>query len=172
MRKFLAVFLISLMAFTGSIAVADTIDLSGLTADELQSVIDAARLELTKYHPSVSEGVVLHEDEYIRITHTGVVEIDMIGSLNVGVIVENLSDKNLLISVSNVSCNGWAIWDATASVPANKKAKTSLSFMSAATDAELATVDDLQDIEGDIVLIDESSFMSVGDTAHVLWTFE
>ena len=91
--------------------------------------------------------------------------------MTVSVIVENLSDINLSVILENVSCNGWSIWDASVSVPANKKTKESFSFMSAIEDAELKTAEDVKDIEADLYYYDSDTWDNVIDPIHITWLF-
>jgi hypothetical protein len=170
MRRLFALVLVFVLMFC-SVATAESIDLSAMTQEELIALIDNARLELTKYLPEAADGTILHEDENVRVTFTGNIELDDYGYLNVDVIVENLSDHNLSVILQNVSCNGWAVWDASVDAPANKKAKASFSFMNAAADAELTSAEDVQDIEADLCCLDSDTWDYVGESAHVIWNF-
>ena len=171
MRKLVVMIMVVLMVF-GGVACAEEIDLSGMTEDQLVALIDDARLELTKYHPSVADGSVLYEDENVCITLTGAPEVDDYGSLMLNVVVENHSDHNLGIVLENVSCNGWAIFDGYVSAPAGKKAKETFDFINAVTDADLASGEDVQDVEGVMRYFDSDTFDNVVDSIHVAWTFE
>ena len=170
MKKVFSIVLAVLMLF-GMMAVAEGVDFSTLSEEELKELIDEARLEMTKYHPLVTEGTLLYEDENITITCTGPLELDEYGYLYVPVIVENHSDKNLSIILQNVSCNGWAIYDGFLDVPANKKAKEQAYFMDAATDAELESAEDVQDIEADLHYYDDETYENVIEPVHVAWSF-
>lgn len=171
MKKLISLFLIALMLLCGVESYAEEIDLSGMTEEQLITLINNARLELVKYHPSAMDGTVLYEDDNVRITLVGSPEIDDYDSLLLHVIVENHTDHNLTVSLRNVSCNGWAIWDAGLSVPANKKIKGDFDFMSAVTDAELESGDDVQDVEADLEYFDSDTWDDIGEPVHVVWTF-
>ena len=95
----------------------------------------------------------------------------MFDSLNVNVIIENITDSNIIIGFNEASCNGWAIWEATASVPAGKKAKVDLSFMDAVNDAELNDVSDVKDISCTIRYFDEDTFETLCETEPQTWLF-
>ena len=86
-------------------------------------------------------------------------------------ILENDSDHNLTVSLRNVSCNSLGIWDAVISVPANKRIKGDFDFMSAATDAELESGDDVQEVEADLYYDDSDTWDDIGGPAHVVRTF-
>lgn len=170
MRRLFALILVALLAFC-STASAESVDLTAMSQEELIALIDNARLELTKYLPEATDGTILYEDENVRLTFTGNIEIDEYSSLRLDVIVENFSDHNLAVILQNVSCNGWAIFDATVSVPANKKAKGTFDFMDAASEAELEAPEDVQDIEADLSYSDSDTWDTVADGMHVNWNF-
>ena len=142
-----------------------------MTEEQLIALINSARLELVKYHPSAEDGAVRYEDDNVRITLTGSSELDDFDSLLLHVILENVNDHNLMVSLRTVSCNSWGIWDAVISVPANKRIKGDFDFMSAATDAELESGDDVQDVEADLYYDDSDTWDHIGGSAHVVWTF-
>ena len=171
MRRLFALVLVFILMFC-SVASAESIDVSAMTQEELQAVIDQARLEMTKFIPEVADGTVLYEDENICITFTGTIEVDMdYDQMSISVVVENYTDKNLAVNLENVSCNGWAIWETMVDCPANKKAKERFSFMDAVIDAELTSAEDVQDIEGDLYYIDTETWERVADEVHVTWNF-
>ena len=41
-----------------------------MTEEQLIALMNSARLELVKYHPSAEDGAVLYEDDNVRITLT------------------------------------------------------------------------------------------------------
>lgn len=171
MRKLFAAFLVFLMVFSSSAVMAENVDLSAMTADELISLIDDARLELSKYIPAVADGMVLYEDENTKITLNGELLIEY-GNLVVPVIIQNYTDRNLIVSFNNSSCNGWDIREATLSVNANKKAKEEATFYSAEEDADLTSVDDVEDITCTIHYFDEDDWnYSVEIEEPVIWLF-
>jgi hypothetical protein len=171
MRKLFAAFLVFLMVFSSSAVMAESVDLSAMTADELVSLIDDARLELSKYLPVVADGVVLYEDENIKITLNGEISIEY-GDLVVPVIIQNYTDRNLLIGLNNASCNGWDIMEGSLSVNASKKAKDEITFYSAEEDADLTSVDDVEDITCTIRYFDDDDWdYSVESDEPVIWLF-
>lgn len=172
MKKLITLVLTAVMMVSGMIAAAEGIDFSALSAEELQNIITQARFELTKYHPLAADGSILYEDENVRVTYTGAIVLDeMFDQMEIKVIVENLSEKNLNVALDNVSCNGWSIWEASVEVPAGKKAKESFFFMNAMTDAELAEAEDVKDIEADLYYYDSDTWDNVIDPVHVIWLF-
>lgn len=172
MKKLVILAMVALMVFCGSVACAEGVDLDGMSEEQLVALIDDARLALVKYHPSVTDGAVLYEDENVVVTLAGAPEVDDYGSLLLNVVVENHSDHNLMICLENVSCNGWSIFETAVSVPANKKAKETFDFMGAAEDADLESGEDVQDVEGDLYYFDSDTYDRVAESVHVTWTFE
>ena len=43
--------------------------------------------------------------------------------------------------------------------------------MSAVTDAELESGDDVQDVEADLEYFDSDTWDDIGESVHVVWTF-
>lgn len=170
MKRILSALMVCVLLFCCGFASAE-VDLSKLSETELRALIDAAYLEMVKYHPAASDGSILDEDEYIRVIFTGKMELDMFDSLNISVIVENLTDKNIIIGFNDAACNGWAIWEATASVPANKKAKADLSFMNAVVDAELSDVSEVKEISCTLHCFDSDTIDTLFDSAPQIWYF-
>lgn len=171
MRRLFAAFLAVLFCLGSSIAFADGIDFSSMTEQELLDVIDMARLELTKYQAYATDGTVLYEDEHIKITLNGDLEMEY-ASLVMHVIIENYSDKNLIISFDHASCNGWDIYEATASVNAQKKARCDVSFYDAGEAADLTGPEDVEDISCQIRYFDEDDWeFSVDSEEPLVWLF-
>ena len=170
MKKIIAMLLVAMMVFGGSVVSAEGIDLSVMTQEELVALINDARLELTKYLPEAAEKTILFEDENIRLTFTGA-ELDDYGDFGINVIVENLSDKNLIIGVENASLNGWAIDATSVAAPANKKAKECFWIFDATENTDLVTVEDLMDIEADLYCYDSDSYDYINEGIHIVWNF-
>lgn len=171
MKKFVSLLLLVLMLTSTFVyAEASTIDLSAMTKEELIALIDDARLELSKYLPYAEKGTVLYEDEHIKITLNGELELEY-GCLLMPVIIENYSDRELLVSFDRSSCNGWDILESATNVSANKKAKTDIMFLDAEEAAELSSVDDVTDITATIHLFDNDDIMWSFESEPITWLF-
>lgn len=173
MKKFAALFLALIMALSMTAALAegaDTIDLSGKTAEELIALIDQARNALAELMPPLADGEVLYEDENVTITLNGAPSIEY-GSLVLPIIIVNHTDRNLLISMDNVSINGWDVSGGTTSVSASKKARTEIDFYDAEEAAELKDVADLEDVTGKLSYFDEDDWNWDFEGTSVTWTF-
>lgn len=170
MRRFITLLLVLLLAIP-TFAAAEVPDLSVMTEAELYQLIDAARLELTKFNPIAAKGTVLYEDECVRITYTGGMSLSNSGTLDIPVIVENMTDKKLLISLRNASCNGWAVDTIGIDVPAGKKAKDTFSIRDADEDAGLTSAVDVQEIECMISYTDMDTHRTVAEVGSVVWLF-
>lgn len=162
--------MLALLLGTGT-ALAEEIDFSGRTAQELLAIIDAARNELALQLPPVSEGETLYEDENLTITLTGAPAIEY-GNLVLPVVIVNKTDRNLLISFDNSSCNGWDVLAGTASVSASKKAKEEIELYSVEEDADLTDAADLTDVTCRISYFDADDWeWSYECEDSVVWTF-
>ena len=170
MRRLFALVLVSIL-MSCSVASAEAIDLTAMSQDELIALIDNARLELSKYLPYAEKGTVLYEDENIKITLNGEITFDDYDNMLVDIIIENYSSYNLLISTDNASCNGWDINSATASVSANKKAKATLDFYDAVIDADLSSVEDVEDITCSIRYFDSDGNGFRFTSEAIVWNF-
>ena len=174
MRKLTALILALLLAFGGAAAMAEDtqeIDLSGMDASQLVALINQARTALAELLPPVVDGTTLYEDENISITLNGEAYIEY-GSLVLPIIVVNHTERNLLISLDNVSVNGWDVSGGTASVSAGKKAKEEFDFYDAEEDAELKDVSELTDVTCTISYFDSDDYDWDVEGTVVTWTFK
>mgnify|MGYP000871880401 CR=1 FL=1 len=135
---------------------------------EYLSQLSSERYRLTWIAP---DGTVLYEDESVRLILVGAPEINEYDNLTLRVIVENMTDHNLMVSLENLSCNGWSISDDSISVPAKKKAKEIFEFYDAVTDAEIEKAEDVQDIEGSLYYFDTDTYDTLLEPVHFSWVF-
>lgn len=165
---------IDVSAVTAALSKANSgeeFDLSALTEDELWDVIAAARMELGKYNPAIAEGVVLYEDENIKITLNADPYIDEYGTLTLAVIVENFTDMNIIASIDNCQINGWDCYGPTVSVTAGGKSKTEMDFYDVAEDAEVNDISELQEIKGVISYFDTDTYETIYESERQSWLF-
>lgn len=156
------------------------IDLSGMSDGELQALIDAAKQELAgrtgaapESSDAVGDGSILYEDENLRITMNGVMELNDYGELVINVILENLTERNLIISLENASCNGWDVYEPVVSVSANGKSKDAFEFYDIETDAEISSADEVETIKGQIRYFDQDDYdFTVENSEFVTWNFK
>ena len=155
------------------------IDLTALSDTELQALIDDARRELASRSGGASaseiceNGSVLYEDASIRITMSGELELSEYDELILPIVIENLTDRNLIISLEHASCNGWEISSPVASVSAGKKARDTFEFYDIVEDAGLTSVEDVQEIEGIIRYFDEDDYdFTVENESTLVWRFQ
>ncbi len=143
-----------------------------MTEEELQSVIDQARLAMTKYHPLVEDGTVLFSDKSVSITYTGNCSIDMFGDFVADVVITNNTNSQILFSLEEASCNGWAV-DISVSpkIPAGKKAKGVIRIQDIAESTDITTIDDIKDIEAKIHYFDTTTFNNLIKPQRVVWNF-
>ena len=143
-----------------------------MTEEELQAVIDQARIAMTKYHPLVEEGTVLYSDKNISVTYTGNCSIDWYGDLIIDVIITNSTNKNIRVCLEDESCNGWAVdTGISEAIPAHKKAKTRFKVYGIKEKADITSVEEVEEIEAALYYFDEATYDNMIQRQHVLWQF-
>lgn len=171
MKRIAAWVLALVMMLGGSVALAEDIDFSGKTVQELLNIIDAARTELALQLPPVSDGETLYEDDNLVMTLNGEPAIEY-GNLVLPVIIVNKTDRNLLISFENSSCNGWDVLAGSVSVSASKKARADIELYCVDEDADLADVSELEDVTCFIRYFDDDDWEWYYECEDSLvWTF-
>lgn len=171
LSRFLASFLIAVLLVPVS-AFSAGLDYDKMTEEELQAVIDQARIAMTKFHPLVEEGTILYSDKNISVTYTGNCSIDMFGTLIIEIIITNSTDKNIRVCLEDESCNGWAVNTIiSGSVPAGKKAKSQFKVSDIENAAGVTSVEDVKEIEASIYYFDEATYDNMIKRQHVLWQF-
>lgn len=123
--------------------------------------------------PKPKTDLVLYKDSNILITSTGDIELSFMGTLEIGVIVENKSNRNIIISFDNVCCNDWALSSGEyADIPAKKKARESLTFYNADEDANIDSIYDVKTIEMDMYYYDADTWADLIKPVHLKWEYK
>lgn len=116
---------------------------------------------------------ILYKDSNITVTATGDIELDMFGTLEIGIIVENKSSKNINVSFDNVCCNDWTLSSlAVTSVPAQKKARDTISFYDADEDAGIDSIYDIKTIEMDLSYYDSDTWKDLIKPVHITMNYQ
>ena len=173
MKRFVALVLALLMALSMTAALAeesDALDLSGKTIDELIWIINQARAELAMRLPPVVDGTVLYQDDNVSITMNGEAYLED-GALILPIVLVNHTNRNLLISLDDMSVNGWEVAGSTASGGGGKKAKDEIYIFDAGESADLTDLDTLTDIDCTVSYFDEDDYDWEFEGASVTWTF-
>lgn len=140
MKKLCALILALLLI--GSIALAETIDFTSITDDELNALISGAQAEL-KNRGGGDETEYWYNENGITIYPAGVTKYTEIGNMyQYAIVVENNSDTTI-----NVSCdcvvNGWSVMaSGVREVAAGQTKKDFVSMM--AKDAGVESEDDVE----------------------------
>ena len=150
MKKLLLGALLIALTILPLAALADPIDISGLSQDELHALIDSARLALVAHDFAADEDMVLLDHPDAKVTMTGIELYD--STLRANQIVENRSDKELVIRIENCYVNGWLVSGlGRTELSAGKKAKDNYSFFRV-EDADVAMLEDVADLEFTIIV--------------------
>jgi len=158
-KRIVSVFTVAMILLSVfSFAMAENLDYSSMTDDELRTVISAATEELNSRQTSddapdgalhMVEGTILLNQNDITVTLTG--NINSFGSsdsafMELEAIVENNSSNPIYVNVDGSSINGWEVFGAgIADIGAGKKKKGTFSFM--LSDAEISKPEDIEGLE-------------------------
>ncbi len=164
-----------LMMLCGA-CVAEGIDYASLSDDELHLVISKARNELAKRELNAEKDAVLFEQDGVTVYLTGKDSFEEdkydleYAPLKIGVILINDSDRNIGVNLKNPAVNGWDVSSSLApSVSANKKAKGVIELN--VFDAEITSLDDLEELEVSFELYDTDSYDTFAEVGPVTLHF-
>lgn len=148
-----------LLLTTAALAAPQEIDLETMTAEELNTLIDQARLALADAN-TVADGSILILDELgVKAYLTGA-KVEYNG-LYLNMTVENGSDTEIWIRIEDVYVNGWGVSPtASSQIAAGKKWKGTPTIYSM-ENADVQSDEDLQDIEFTVQLMDITSFTNL-----------
>lgn len=170
MKRLFTLLMVLLFAATALPAFAEGTDLAAMTDEELHSLIDAYRNELTRRELVAGEKVVLFEQDGISVYLTG--EYKVYGNddkfLTLEVVVINDGDVEISISADDyhLCINGWDCFtNGIGKVPAGKKLKGELSIN--LSHAEISTYEEIEDIEFSFIVSDAETFKELFTTDPV-----
>ena len=162
--KCLAVLCLAMLLLTS--AVAEGLDYSSMTDEELQAVIDSASKELKSRHADsgvslLNGGLILDQDGVV-ITLTG--NRDEYGSYcDLEAVVENSTDHMIYVSPENASINGWEVFmTGIYEVGSGKKKKG--SFTISLGDAEISSLTEVEVMEMVLLIGDNESYKTLFET--------
>ncbi len=171
MKKIIALIVVICTMMVGFCANAEGIDMTAMTDAELWNIIEQARIELrNRESDNVTDANIFYEDENIKITLTSDPYIEY-GVLTIDAIVENNTDKNLIISVENCQVNGWDVFGPVFSVSGNGKSKYPLEIYGIEEDTDIVDIADFKDMSGTIYYFDEDTFETIRETEKLHWMF-
>lgn len=167
MKRLFSIALILILV--GSVALAESIDWTIMTDEELHGAIDAARNELSKRELSLSENTILVDQDGIQLYLTGehtFSDWDETKYVELGVVLVNDSDQNISVSIENLYVNGWNVYAMCGATANSGKRDKSTIDMNVA-EAEVNTFEEIQDMEFSIRLYNSDSFDRILETDSI-----
>jgi len=108
MKKLLAIIITLMLALSITAhAAPETIDLTAMSWDELDDLIDRAKSEQRKLGGASEAGSIILDNDGVKVTFGGV-DYTILG-LEVQLIIENGSQKEIIILVDDMYINGWEV---------------------------------------------------------------
>ena len=145
MKRIIALVLVFLTLIPS--AIAETIDFSSMTPDQLQEIIAQARAALAEFEIQLKEGVVIYNENEIEVSIDGF-RFDKSGWLYVDLTIVNGSEYNIHFNLSNTYINGWKVSDSETTVfniASKKNAHDHIRFIHIDTEANITTVEQIED---------------------------
>lgn len=163
MKKLLSMLLV-LVLLLPTMALAE-IDWTGMDAATIQMEIDRARAEiLTRDIKLPEKGTVLVDADGVVVTLTSAaVEKSWDGSygLVLNYTVANNSDKAMGFRDDDCYINGWKVSGSiSSSLEAGKKAKESATIYHIDVDADVTTIEEIEELQITFLTFDASTFMT------------
>lgn len=158
MKRLLAISITLILFAYG--AFAESIDYSNMSDEDLHSMIDTARNELTKRELVAGEKTVLVDQDGVQLYLTG--DIDFRESSDskyteIGVVLINDSDRKISISIEDLYVNGWSIFAMCgASAESGKKDKATIDM--SLDEAEINNFQDIEEMEFTVRVYDGESY--------------
>ncbi len=170
MKRLFAVLLAVCLITAGAYADVLTDDWKNATDAELQNALAEIQAELqTRGRATQDAGDgTLYEGNGVKITMTGETHL-FVDLFYIGVIVENDSDRNIMVSVRDASVNGWETSTLSpGTVQAGNKKQADMTFN--ISKAGIATEDEIQNISFYLTILDSDSFELIGETEKITYT--
>lgn len=167
MKRIFAVYFLFILVFTCVKTVAFAADYSTMTDEQLKIEFAAIRNELEIRKLNIDNKKEFFNDLDISIYIDGDIIIKRSSwndevKLIIPVIIVNNNKRNIGLTVSDESVNGWAIdgyFENSGEVPAGKKMKCNLYFYIQNTD--IVTINDFSDAEFKIRIYDKDTWRDI-----------
>lgn len=170
MKRLFAVLLAVCLITAGAYADVLTDDWKNATDVELQNALAEIQAEIqTRGRATQDAGDgTLYEGNGVKITMTGETHL-FVDLFYIGVIVENDSDRNIMVSVRDASVNGWETSTLSpGTVQAGNKKQADMTFNIGK--AGITTEDEIQNISFRLTILDSDSFELIGETEKITYT--
>ena len=157
-------FVVVLAFMLCSVALAEGLDWTSMTDDELHSIIDHARNELTKRELVAGEKTVLVDQDGIQFYLTGEYEfadrdVDR-KMVELQTVLINDSSNNVGITIDSLYVNGWNIFALCgAQAAAGKRDKSTIDMN--VFDAEVTAFEDIKEMEFTIKVYDLDTYNDI-----------
>ena len=158
MKKILAVFLAFSLLF--SFAMAESIDFSAMTDEQIRSIIGEAQNELFLRQAHEDGYLLIYDQNDIQLYLTHDCSIKY-GEYRIGAVFVNNSDRELAVSFNKCIISGWQITNCvgTGSLSPHAKKKASLDIWDI-KDVGINNASDLKEITIYLNLLDDSNSSS------------
>lgn len=170
MKRLFAVLLAVCLITAGAYADVLTDDWKNATDAELQTAIAEIQAEIQKRGTATQDegSGALYEENGVKITMTGETRL-FVDLFYISVIVENDSDRNIMVSVRDASVNGWETSTLSpGTVQAGNKKQADMTFNIGK--AGIATEDEIRNISFYLTILDSDSFELIGETEKITYT--
>ena len=162
MKKTLAL-LLSLIMLVSIIPVAAFADYASMTDDALMAELNQIRAEIVRRAETKEGKQVLAEVDGLTVTLKGEPEwnksYDGTHYITLTVTVVNTSDKAMAIRTDDCYLNGWKVSASfNSQLDAGMKTKDTIDIYSVDEDADLESLEDLEDIRFTFLTFDPSTF--------------
>lgn len=170
MKRLFAVLLAVCLITAGAYADVLTDDWKNATDTELQTALAEIHAEIQKRGTATQDegSGALYEENGVKITMTGETRL-FVDLFYISVIVENDSDRNIMVSVRDASVNGWETSTLSpGTVQAGNKKQADMTFNIGK--AGIATEDEIRNISFYLTILDSDSFELIGETEKITYT--
>lgn len=170
MKRLFAVLLAVCLITAGAYADVLTDDWKNATDAELQTAIAEIQAEIQKRGTATQDegSGALYEENGVKIMMTGETRL-FVDLFYISVIVENDSDRNIMVSVRDASVNGWETSTLSpGTVQAGNKKQADMTFNIGK--AGIATEDEIRNISFYLTILDSDSFELIGETEKITYT--
>lgn len=153
-------------------AFAEAPDVSAMTSEELQGLIDAARNELLSRELADGENIVLVDQDGVQVYLTGDYEIEAYSStyLYMTAVVINNTDHMVGFYAKIATINGWDVdFTGTVDVSPGSKKKAKLEWR--ISDADISTFEEIEEMKLSLQVYDSSTYDEICDTEPTIYYF-
>lgn len=167
-KKLVSIFAVLLSVVLSTIVYAQDTDYSSLSDDELREIIQSARDELDRRKTAEDGNKILYDKDGIQVYFTGetsrtsTISDATYEKLNMETVVINNSDKNISVSFTDCSINGWETEaGGVHDISAGKKKKDMVGFN--LTLADITEAEEIDDIEYTLRIYDNDTYDDIDE---------